>query len=63
MAPDEKGDSLPDVAQGIRTGERIDESKSANNDTTSSETFSSGSGLEGFGRDNSLQRSVGESGH
>lgn len=34
-------DNLPDVSKSIRTGERVDESEGADNDTTGSETFGS----------------------
>ena len=46
---DSKRACLPDVLESIRTSERIDESESADNDTTGSETLGSLSVLERLG--------------
>ena len=45
---------VPDVAQGVWTCERIDESECTDDDTTSSKTFSSGGSLKGFDGDDTL---------
>jgi hypothetical protein len=52
---------VPDVTKGVWTCERIDESECTDDDTTSSETFSSGGSLEGLDGDDTLQWCVGES--
>jgi hypothetical protein len=54
---------VPDVSKGVWARERIDESERTDDDTTSSKTFSSGGGLEGLDRDDTLQWCVGESGY
>ena len=45
---------VPNVLESVWTCERIDESESTDDDTTSSKTFSSGGSLKGFDGDNTL---------
>jgi len=55
------GMHVPDVAKGVWTCERIDESECTDDDTTSSKTFGPGGSLEGLDRNDTLQWCVGES--